>query len=119
MTLPHSTQRKHALLVKTKEKSKSQKHIPKKEVSLELLHQVLGQIYTRSILVGYTENLWQDIDIRLDPDPFCIPCQISTINKKAISKTPLKSKTPFKGVFMKIIPATSSKSITKDTTFSN
>ena len=37
--LPHSAQRKHAFLVKMKKKSKSQNQIPKKKVSLELLHQ--------------------------------------------------------------------------------
>ena len=45
--------------------------------------------------------------------------KISTINKNDGSKTPLKSKTPFKCVFMDIIPATSSKILTKDTTFYN
>ena len=44
---------------------------------------------------------------------------MSDINNKlnSISKTPLKPKTPFNWVFMKIIPAISSKSLTKDTTF--
>ena len=35
----------------------------------------------------------------------------------ARSKTTLKAKTPFKWLFMYIIPDTSSKSLTKDTTF--
>ena len=39
--------------------------------------------------------------------------------QKDESKTPLKAKKPFKWVFMGIIPATSYKSLTKDTTFSN
>ena len=64
-------------------------------------------------MVGDTANLWQDIELRIDPDPFCTSFQISTINKKARSETPLKAKTPFKWVFMDIIPATSSKSLTK------
>ena len=55
----------------------------------------------------------------VDPDPFFISCQISTIHKKVISKAPLKFKTPFKWMFMNIIPATSSKSLTKETIFSN
>ena len=37
----------------------------------------------------------------------------------SISKTPLKPKIPFKWVFMDIIPAISSKSLTKDTNFAN
>ena len=68
---------------------------------------------------GDTANFWIDIEIRVDPDPFCTSCQVSTMNKKAISKTPLKAKTLFKWVFMDIIPSTSSKSLTKDTTFDN
>ena len=35
VTLLHSAQQKHTFLVKRKEKSKSQKQIPKKKVSLE------------------------------------------------------------------------------------
>ena len=119
VTLPHSSQRKHELLVKTKEKSKSQKQIPKNTVSLELLHHRLGHISTRLLLARDTANFWQDIEIRVDPDPFFTSFQISTINEKYGSNPPLKAKTPFKWMFMGIIPATSSKSLTKDTTFSN
>ena len=70
-----------------KEKSKSQKLIPKKKASLEFLHQILGYKYTKSILDGYTANAWQDIDIRVDPDPFCTSCPIFTINKVLIKDT--------------------------------
>ena len=65
----------------------------------------------------YTASVWQDIEIRVDTDPFYTSCQISTINKNSGSNTPLNPKTPFKWFFMDIIPATSSKSLTKDTTF--
>ena len=41
------------------------------------------------------------------------------MNKKARSKIPLKPKAPFKWVFMDIVPSTSPKSLTSDTTFSN
>ena len=41
------------------------------------------------------------------------------MNKKARSKIPLKPKAPFKWVFMDIIPSTTPKSLTSDTTFSN
>ena len=107
VTLPHSAQRKHAFLVKTKEKSKSQKQITNNKVYLVLLHQILGHRYKKLLLAGDTANFWQGIEIRVYPDLFCTSCQISTINKKDISKTPLKDKTPFKWVFMDIIPATS------------
>ena len=41
------------------------------------------------------------------------------MNKKARSKIPLNPKSPFKWVFMDIIPSTAPKSLTSDTTFSN
>ena len=41
------------------------------------------------------------------------------MNKKAISKLPLKPKSPFKWVFMDVIPSTSPKSLTNDTNFKN
>ena len=41
------------------------------------------------------------------------------MNKKPRSKIPLKPKAPFKWVFMDIIPTTTPKSLTNDTTFSN
>ena len=102
-----------------KEKSKSEKQIPKKKFCLEILHQRLGHRSTRSLLAVYTANVWQDIELRIYSGPFCTSCQVSTINKKSGSNTPLKSKTPFKWVLMDIIPAVYSKSLTKDTTFSN
>ena len=41
------------------------------------------------------------------------------MNKKARFKNPLKSKAPFKWVFMDIIPSTAPKHLTRDTTVSN
>ena len=67
---PHSAQQKNTFLVKTKENSKSQNQIPKEKVSLELFHQRLGHIFRRSKMAGDTENVWQDIDLRVYPDPF-------------------------------------------------
>ena len=82
-------------------------------------HQRLGNRYTRSLLAGDTENVWEDVELRIDPDPFCTSCQISSMNKSARSKIPLKPKAPFKWVFMDIIPSTAPKSLTSDTTFFN
>ena len=79
----YSAQIKHAVLVKTKEKSKSQKQFPKKKVSLEILDQRLGNRYTRSLLSRYTVNVWQVIDLRVDYYPFYTSFQKSRINKKA------------------------------------
>ena len=56
---------------------------------------------------------------RIYPDPFGTSCRIYSTNKKAGSKIPLNPKTPFKWVFMDIIPSTALKSLTSDTTFSN
>ena len=69
-------------------------------------------------MTRYTANVWQNIELRVDPYKFFTSCHISTINKKDRSKAPLKYKTTFKWVFMDITPATSFKSLTKDTTFS-
>ena len=97
----------------------SKKNSARKKISLELLHQRLGHISTRKLLDGDTANIWEDVELRIYPDPFCTSCQISYMNKNARSKIPLKPKAPFKWVFMDIIPSTATKSLTSDTTFSN
>ena len=117
VTLLHSAVRKHAFLGNIMEKSK--KNIARKKIALELLHQILGHISTRSLIAGDTANVWEDVELRIDPDPFCTSCKISSMNKKARSKIPLKTKAPFTWVFMDIIPSTTPKSLTNDTTFSN
>ena len=110
---------KTCIFGKNEGKVKIKKQIPKRKVYLELLHQRLGHRSTRSTMSGDTANVWKDINIRVYPDLLWKSCQISTINKNHRSKTPLKTKTPFKWVFMDIIPAISSKSLTKDTSFDN
>ena len=117
VTILHSAKRKHAFTEKIKDVSK--KNPARNKIALELLHQRLGHRSTRSLLAGYTANVWEDVELRIYPDPFCTSCQISSMNKNARSKIPLKPKTPFKWVFMDIIPSTSPKSLTSDTTFSN
>ena len=47
-------------------------------------------------MAGDTENVWKDIELRIYTDPFCTSCQISSMNKKARSKNPLKPKAHFK-----------------------
>ena len=88
-------------------------------IALELLHQKLGHRSTISLLARYTANVWEDIDLRIDPDPFGTSCQISSMNKKARSKISINPKAPFQWVLMDIIPSAASKSLTSDTTFSN
>ena len=70
------------------------------------------------MLAGDNTNVWEDVELRIDSDPFCTSCQTSAMNKKARSKIPLKPKAPFKWVFMDIDPLTAPKSLTNDTTFS-
>ena len=71
------------------------------------------------MLAGDTANVWEDIELRIYPDPFCTSCQISSMNKKSRSKIPLNPKAPFKWVFMDIVPSTAPKILISDTTFSN
>ena len=97
-----------------------EKKLPeRKKIALELIHKRSGHISTRSLLAGDTANVWEDLELRIDPDPFCTSCQISSMNKKAKYKIPLKPEAPFKWVFMDIFPSTAPKSLTSDTTFSN
>ena len=70
------------------------------------------------MLAGYTANVWEDVELRIDPDPFGTSFQISSMNKNAGSKIPLKPKAPFKWVFMDIIPSTAPKILTSDTNVS-
>ena len=59
--------------------SKSKNISPRKKVALELLQHRLGHRSTRSLMDGDTENVWQDIELSIDPDPFFTSCQISLI----------------------------------------
>ena len=101
------------------EKSRKNKLPARKKIALELIHQRLGQISTRSLLAGDTANFREDVELRIYPDPFCTSCQTSPMNKNARSKTPLKPKAPFKWVFMDIVPSRAPKRLTSDTAFSN
>ena len=80
-TLPHNAQRKHVFLGKIKQMSKSKKLPPRKKVALKILHQILGQISTISFMSGDTANIWEDIELRIDTEPFCTSCQIYSIKK--------------------------------------
>ena len=119
VTLPQSAQRKHAFLGEIKEMSKSKKLPSRKKIALEFLHQRLGHIYIISFLAGNTTNVWMDIELITYPDPFCRSCQISLMKKKDRSKNQLNPKASFKWVLMYIIPPTTPRSLTSDTTFSN
>ena len=104
VTLPHNAKRKHAFTGKNQHMSKKNKYPARNKIALELLRQILGQGSTRSLLARDTANVWEDVELRINPDPFCTSCQISAMNKKARSNIPLKPKASFKWVFMNIIP---------------
>ena len=106
-------------MVKIMESSKKNtKRNPKrKKITLELMHHRLGHISTRSLIAGDTANVWEDAELKIDADPFCTSCKISSMNKNARSKLPLKPKAPFKWVLMDVIPSTSPKSLTNDNNF--
>ena len=96
VTLPHIAQIKHAFTGNIQDLSKKNKYPARKKIALELLHQILGHRSTRSLLAGDTDIVWGDVELRIHPDPFCTSCQISSMNKKARSKIPLKPEAPFK-----------------------
>ena len=75
VTLPHSAQRKYAFAGKIKNMSKKKKFLARKKIALELLHQRLGQRSNGSLLAGDTANFWEDVELRMNPDPFCTSCQ--------------------------------------------
>ena len=57
VTLPHSEKRKHAFLGEIKEMSKKKKLPAREKIALELLHQRLGHISTRSLVAVDTANV--------------------------------------------------------------
>ena len=74
--------------------------------------------HIHKIIVSWgTANVWEGVELRIDPDSFCTSCQISSMNKKARSKIPLKPKAPFTWDFMDIVPTTSTKSLTRTQLF--
>ena len=77
---------------------KSKKNPARKKIALELLHQRLGHRSNRSLIAGDTVNVWEDVELRIYPYPFCTSCKISSMNKKARSKLPLNPKAPLKWV---------------------
>ena len=79
---------------------KSKNNLPaRNKIALELLHQRLRHRSTRSLLAGNTANVCEDVELRIDPDPFCTSCQIPSMKQEARSKIPLKPKATFKGFY--------------------
>ena len=98
VTLLHSAQRKHAFLGEIKQMSKGNQLPSRNRTALEFLQQILGHRSTRSLMAGDNDNVWKDIELRIDPYPFCTSCQISYMNKKARCNIPLMQKSPFNWV---------------------
>ena len=118
VTLPDGAQRKYAFLGEINDMSMKNKFPARNKIASELLHQRLGHIYTKSLLARDTANVWEYVELRIDPYPFRTSCQKISINKNDRSKNPLKPKAPFKWVFMDIVPSTAPRSLTSDTKFS-
>ena len=102
---------KHTFLGKINEMPKKKTIPARKKIALELLHQRLGHRSTRSLSAGDTASVWEDLELRIDPDPFCTSCKISSMNKNARSEISLNPKEPFKWVFIDIVPSTSPKKL--------
>ena len=62
--------------------SNSKKIAHRKKVALGLLYHRLGHRYTISSMAEVTSNVWLNIELRIDPDPFCTSCQISSMKKR-------------------------------------
>ena len=92
VTLQHSAQTKHAYVGKRKEISITKKLSAIKKIALKLLHHRLCYRYTRSLLAGDTSKVWEDIEIRINPDPFFSSCKLSSMNKNVRSKNTLNTK---------------------------
>ena len=50
--------------------SKTKKFPSRKKTALEFLHQILGHRYIRSFLAWDAANVWEDIELIIDSDPF-------------------------------------------------
>ena len=51
--------------------SKSKKIARREKVALQWLNYIKGHRSTISLMDGDTANAWTDIELRIDPDPFC------------------------------------------------
>ena len=63
VTLPHIVQREHEVWGEIKKTSKIKKLPSRKNITLEFLHQILGQKSTRLLLAGDTANVWEGIEL--------------------------------------------------------
>ena len=81
-SLPHSAQTKHTFFGEIKEMLKTKKLPSRKKIALELLYHRLDHRSTIALLVGYTANVWEDIDLRIYADPISQHVKISQWTKR-------------------------------------
>ena len=74
VTLSHGAKSRHAFLGEIKEISKTKKLPSRRKIDFEFLHQKSNKISTRSLLAGDTADVWEDIELGIDPDLFCTSC---------------------------------------------
>ena len=77
-----------------KKMSTTKKLPSRKKNDLELLHQRLSHRYIIIFLAGYSANIGGDTELKIDLDPFCTSCQISSIRKRLGLKNHLNQKHP-------------------------
>ena len=77
VTLPRCAQQKHLFWGEIKQMSKSKKLSLRKKFALELLDQIIGHRYTRSLMDLDSANFFKYIELIIDQYPFFTSCQIS------------------------------------------
>ena len=71
------------------------------------------------MIAGNNSNVCNDIELKIDPDPFCTPCLIFSMNKNSMSKTPLKPKAALNFVLWMLFQQQHQFFLTSDTTVSS
>ena len=61
---------------KLKKISKTKKLPSRTKINFELLHHIFGYRYSISLLAGDSDNVWDNIELRIYPDPFSASFQI-------------------------------------------
>jgi hypothetical protein len=55
----------------------------KRNVHLQLMHHWLGRRSVESLLLGNSDNLWNDVTVKKDPETVCETCQITLARRAA------------------------------------
>ena len=74
-------------------------------IPVEKGHKILAHRSIRSLLTGSLHNVWDDYRFVISSDSYCEGFKIATSRVKNLSHVPLNiPNTPFKFIFMDIIP---------------